>query len=96
MNETLFQSYKRYKGTDRFDCIIIGSGISGLALASMLSKSGKKVLVLEKHYTPGGYTHTFTRDDWEWDVGMHYIGEVGSDKTLMKSTYDYVLSLIHI
>jgi all-trans-retinol 13,14-reductase len=90
MNETLFQSYKRYKGSDRFDCIIIGSGISGLALASMLSKSGKKVLVLEKHYTPGGYTHTFTRDDWEWDVGVHYIGEVGSDKTLMKSTYDYV------
>lgn len=90
MNAPLFQSYKRYKGTDRFDCIIIGSGISGLALASMLSKAGKKVLVLEKHYTPGGYTHTFTRDDWEWDVGVHYIGEVGSDKTLMKSTYDYV------
>lgn len=86
----LFQSYKRYKGPFAYDCIIIGSGISGLALGAMLAKVGKKVLILEKHYTPGGFTHTFKRDDWEWDVGVHYVGEVGSDKTLMKSTYDYV------
>lgn len=91
MERELYQSYKRYKqGDKQYDCILIGSGISGLALASMLSKEGKKVLVLEKHYTPGGFTHTFTRDDWEWDVGVHYVGEVGSDKTLLKKTYDYV------
>lgn len=91
MERELYQSYKRFKqGDKKYDCIIIGSGISGLALASMLSKEGKKVLVLEKHYTPGGFTHTFTRDDWEWDVGVHYVGEVGSDKTLLKKTYDYV------
>jgi len=87
----LYQSYKRYKhGTKTYDCIIIGSGISGLALGAMLSKQGKKVLVLEKHYTPGGFTHTFTRDEWEWDVGVHYVGEVGDDRTLLKKTYDYV------
>jgi len=90
MSDSLYQSYKRFKFQKQYDCIIIGSGISGLALASMLTREGKKVLVLEKHYTPGGFTHTFTRDDWEWDVGVHYVGEVGSDKTLMKSTYDYV------
>lgn len=86
----LYQSYKRYKPGKQYDCIIIGSGIAGLALGAMLSRAGKKVLLLEKHYTPGGFTHTFTRDDWEWDVGVHYVGEVGYDKTLLKNTYDYV------
>ena len=89
-NKELYQSYKRYKPGKTYDCIVIGSGIGGMALASMLSKAGKKVLVLEKHYTPGSFTHTFTRDDREWDVGVHYVGEVGSDKTLLKKTYDYV------
>ena len=86
----LYQSYKRFKPGKTYDAIIIGSGISGLALGAMLSKAGKKVLLLEKHYTPGGFTHTFTRDEWEWDVGVHYVGEVGYDKTLLKNTYDYV------
>jgi all-trans-retinol 13,14-reductase len=34
------------------------------------------VLILERHYTAGGFTHTFTRPGYEWDVGLHYIGEV--------------------
>ena len=32
-------------------------------------------LVLEKHYEAGGYTHVFKRKGYEWDVGVHYIGE---------------------
>jgi all-trans-retinol 13,14-reductase len=34
------------------------------------------VLVLEQHYEPGGYTHTFKRKGWRWDVGVHAVGEV--------------------
>ena len=42
-----------------------------------LSKhAGKKVLVLERHYTAGGYTHSFHRPGYSWDVGVHYIGEL--------------------
>ncbi|MFN8297956.1 MAG: NAD(P)/FAD-dependent oxidoreductase [Chitinophagales bacterium] len=88
-NTHLFSSYKHYKHDKQFDAIIIGSGISGLALGAILSKDGKKVLVLEQHYTPGGFTHTFKRNDYEWDVGVHYVGEVGK-QTLLKSVYDYV------
>jgi all-trans-retinol 13,14-reductase len=61
-----------------FDAIIIGSGIGGLTCGSLLSKLGnKKVLVLEKHFKAGGFTHTFKREGkFLWDVGVHYIGDV--------------------
>ena len=59
-----------------WDAIVIGSGIGGLATATMLAKHAKKrVLVLERHYTPGGFTHVFKRPGYEWDVGVHYIGQ---------------------
>lgn len=74
---------------EEFNTIIIGSGISGLALAAMLSKEGQKVLVLERHYVAGGCTHTFKRAHYEWDVGLHYVGEVGTD-TELKMIYDYI------
>ncbi|MFI1184432.1 FAD-dependent oxidoreductase [Streptomyces sp. NPDC020799] len=50
-----------------YDAVVIGSGPGGLATAVCLSKLGKKVAVLEQHYTAGGYTHTYTRRGWEWD-----------------------------
>lgn len=68
---------------DKFDTIIIGSGIGGLTVASLLSQLfNKRVLILEQHFKFGGYTHTFKRKDWEWDVGIHYIGEMEKGSTL--------------
>ena len=62
---------------DTWDAIVVGSGIGGLASAAFLSRyAGKRVLVLERHYVPGGYTHVFHRPGYEWDVGLHYIGKV--------------------
>jgi len=65
----------------QFDTIIIGSGIGGLTTAVLLSKVfNKKVLVLEKHFVPGGQTHDFVRthngQKFSWDVGIHYIGDL--------------------
>ncbi|PIF01526.1 MAG: all-trans-retinol 13,14-reductase, partial [Propionibacterium sp.] len=63
-----------------YDCIVIGSGIGGLAAAGLLARvADKRVLVLEKHLEPGGLTHTFRRDGASWDVGVHYLGEMGPD-----------------
>lgn len=67
-------SYKREAPTGRFDAIVIGSGIGGLATAAHLSKAGKRVLVLEQHYVAGGFTHAFHRPGFDWDVGVHYVG----------------------
>jgi len=82
MNE-LGTSYKRTSPDGRWDAIVVGSGIGGLAAAATLAKlAGWRVLVLERHYTAGGYTHTFKRPGWEWDVGVHYVGDVGPRGTL--------------
>ncbi|MBL0342704.1 MAG: NAD(P)/FAD-dependent oxidoreductase [Bacteroidetes bacterium] len=73
-----------------FDAIIIGSGVGGLSTAAFLSKAGKKVLVLEKHYVTGGFTHTFKRKNFIWDVGVHYVGQVHSQNNLLRKVFDYV------
>ncbi|MEM1203838.1 MAG: NAD(P)/FAD-dependent oxidoreductase, partial [Acidobacteriota bacterium] len=59
-----------------WDYVVIGSGMGGLTAAAMLAKLGRRVLVLEQHYVPGGFTHAFTRKGYTWDVGVHAIGEV--------------------
>lgn len=59
-----------------WDVIVIGSGIGGMAAAAALSKFGKKVLLLEQHQTLGGLTHSFSRNDFSWDVGLHYLSGV--------------------
>ena len=64
-----------------WDAIIIGSGIGGLAAAAALARTGRKVLVLERHYTLGGLTQTFSRQGFTWATGVHYIGGVGPEAT---------------
>jgi len=83
-------SYKRQKPQGKYHSIIIGSGMSGMALAAILAKEGKRCLVLERHYTPGGFTHVFKRRDYEWDVGVHYIGEVHRPQSVLRQMFDYV------
>lgn len=59
---------------EKFDIIILGSGLSGLICANILSKKGLKVLVLEKNQVPGGTLQTFKRKNVIFDTGIHYVG----------------------
>jgi len=72
-----------------YDAIVIGSGMGGLTTAALLSDLGRKVCVLEQHYTAGGFTHSYERAGYEWDVGVHYIGEVGAP-TRTRKMFDYL------
>jgi all-trans-retinol 13,14-reductase len=87
----MIQSYKQKPLLqDSYNTIIIGSGMGGLTTAAILAKQGQKVLVLERHYTAGGFTHVFKRKSYEWDVGIHYIGEVQRENSMLKKLFDYV------
>ena len=87
----MIQSYKQNPTLEEnYDTIIIGSGMGSLTCGAILAKEGQKVLVLEQHYTAGGFTHVFKRKGYEWDVGIHYIGEVGRPKSAVKKLFDYI------
>ncbi len=87
---TTGQTYRAERLQGTWDAIVIGSGIGGLATAALLARAGKRVLVLERHYVAGGFTHTFRRPGYEWDVGVHYIGEVHHARSVLRQVFDDV------
>ena len=82
--------YHSNVSNEKFDSIIIGSGIGGLCAAALLGIKGKRVLVLEKHFKIGGWTHTFKRKGYEWDVGIHYIGQVHRPTSPVRKLFDII------
>jgi len=73
--ERVYRQVKARK-TSNWDVIIVGSGMGGMCCAAALAHYGKKVLILERHYIPGGFTHMFQRGKFSWDVGVHALGEM--------------------
>jgi all-trans-retinol 13,14-reductase len=71
---------KSKSSNNEFDVIVIGSGMGGMTTATALSRMEHKVLLLEKAQTIGGLTHTFSRNGFSWDVGLHYCGMFGHDE----------------
>jgi len=61
-----------------------------LATAAVLASKGQRVLVLERHYTPGGFTHVFRRNRFEWDVGLHYVGGVGRPNAGLRRSFGWL------
>ncbi|MFN8371041.1 MAG: NAD(P)/FAD-dependent oxidoreductase [Bacteriovoracaceae bacterium] len=75
----------------KYDIIIIGSGMGALSLAGIMARYKKsRILILEKHTKPGGFTHTFKRKGkFTWDTGLHYVGEL-QDGSYVKNVFDYI------
>ena len=69
---------------NEFDSIIIGSGAGGLSAAICLARSGQKVAVLEQHYVPGGWCHSFYIDGHRFSPGVHYIGSLDKGQSTSK------------
>jgi phytoene dehydrogenase-like protein len=68
---------------EKWDAVVIGSGLGGLACAAYLCAAGRRTLVLEAHYVAGGNSQVFRRRfrgrSYEFDVGVHYIGDCGPE-----------------
>ncbi|MBQ9371136.1 MAG: NAD(P)/FAD-dependent oxidoreductase [Thermoguttaceae bacterium] len=58
---------------ERYDVIVIGSGLAGMTAANVLARSGRRVLLLERHYKLGGLATWFRRGAGEhiFDVSLH-------------------------
>lgn len=55
----------------RYDAIVIGAGMSGLAAGIRLAQMGKRTAVLERHYLWGGLNSFFKREGRRLDTGLH-------------------------
>ena len=54
-----------------YDVAIIGAGLSGLAAGIRLAHFGRRVVILERHYAPGGLNSFYSIDGRRYDVGLH-------------------------
>lgn len=61
-----------------WDVIVVGSGMGGMTAAAYLAANGRRTLVLEQGDVLGGCTHVFRRKGYEFEVGVHYLGDCGS------------------
>ena len=76
---------------DRYEVIVIGTGIGGLAAASILAHEGLDVLVLERSSQPGGCCSSFSVADFTFDTAASILqgfGEVGYH--VQRTLFDFV------
>ncbi len=67
---------------NKYDVVIVGSGLGGLLCGYILSKEGYNVCILEKNKQIGGCLQTFKRDNCIFDTGIHYIGSLDEGQIL--------------
>jgi phytoene dehydrogenase-like protein len=65
-----------------YDAVVVGAGMGGLVTAAQLARAGRRVLVVDGHYVAGGNATVFRRRRWEFDVGIHYLGDCGPEGTI--------------
>ncbi len=67
--------------SNKFDVIVIGSGLGGLSAALECSRAGKKILLVEQHNLPGGYASSFTRGRFEFEPSLHELPNTRVEST---------------
>ena len=71
----------RYGDLSHADVVVVGAGIGGLTCAAYLAQLGRRVVVVDQHSLAGGNATVFCHDGYEFDVGVHYLGDCGPGGT---------------
>ena len=75
-----------------YDVIVIGAGMGGLSAGTFLASKGKRVLILERHNIPGGYSTSFVRGRFEFEVALHELSGIGPEDR-RSALYRYLESI---
>ncbi len=62
----------------KYDHIVVGGGVSGLTLATLLGLNGRRVLLLERGKNIGGSLARFYKEGVPFDTGFHFTGGFSS------------------
>ena len=65
---------KALPASGEFDAVLVGSGPGSLGCAAALSQMGYKCCVLEQGEQLGGGAHVFSDVGYEFETGVHYLG----------------------
>ncbi len=80
---------------NQYDFVIIGGGLGGLTCASILSRKGYSVCVLEKNPVIGGCLQSYQRNGGTYETGVHYLGSLDKGQILHKLfSYIGILPLV--
>uniref|UniRef100_A0A915PZB8 Heat shock protein 60 n=1 Tax=Setaria digitata TaxID=48799 RepID=A0A915PZB8_9BILA len=93
IHDILRNRFKPSIADEKWDVVVIGSGLSGLTIAKVLAAAGRRVLVLEQHDRAGGSCHTFKLDKYEFDVGQFFCLHYVQDMCLGKELYRICLAI---
>lgn len=87
------EKYRRPTNFIDADTIVIGSGLGGLGIASLLAqREGHKVLILEANAVPGGCTHVHELGNFEFNSGLHSVGDMDPrlGRGMLRPTADFI------
>jgi len=69
---------------EKYDVLIIGSGLGGLLCGNILSREGYKVCVVEKNKKIGGCLQSFAKDKCIFSTGLNYTEGLSEGQILYK------------
>jgi len=83
------QTMKNNQFDESVDYVVIGSGIGGLTVASLLSQiqRDEKTLLLEQHSTIGGNLNSFECNGYPFSIGLHWVGDMNLGSSI-RNTID--------
>jgi all-trans-retinol 13,14-reductase len=69
---------------EHFDYAVVGAGVGGLAIGALLAGAGKRVIIFERHYLPGGYGQTFHVGEFAFCAELHYVWDCGEGQRVYR------------